>query len=123
MARWIEKPTRVQAAGNKPKIIDEIVGRVNTGTFSVSIAHMRSPGGWVEPGQTPGFEEYTYVLRGMLRVETKHGSFDVHAGQAVHTSAGEWIQYSTPGDEGAEYIAVCLPAFSPDTVHRDPQIA
>lgn len=123
MAQWIQHPTRIMAAGNKPKIIDEVVGRVNTTTSGVSIAHMRSPGGWIEPGQTPEFDEYTYVLRGVLRVDTKVESLDIQAGQAVHCQAGEWIQYSTPSDEGAEYIAVCLPAFSPDTVHRDPQTA
>lgn len=119
MPTLIEKPTRIEAAGNKPKLIDEYVGRVNSKTESVSIAHMRSPGGWVEPGQTPTFDEYTVVLRGTLRVEHKGGAIDVRAGQAIITHAGEWIRYSTPGDEGAEYIAVCLPAFSIDTVHRD----
>lgn len=119
MARLIEQPTRITAAGNKPKLIEEHVGRVNTETSAVSIAHMKSPGGWVEPGQTPEFDEYTVVLRGLLRVETKTGVLDVRAGQAVITSGGEWVRYSSPEDEGAEYIAVCLPAFSPDTVHRD----
>ncbi len=119
MARLIEQPTRITAAGNKPKIIEEHVGRINTETSSVSIAHMKSPGGWVEPGQTPEFDEYTVVLRGLLRVETKTGVLDVRAGQAVITSGGEWVRYSSPEDEGAEYLAVCLPAFSPDTVHRD----
>jgi mannose-6-phosphate isomerase-like protein (cupin superfamily) len=119
MARLIEQPTRITAAGNKPKLIEEHVGRVNTETSSVSIAHMKSPGGWVEPGQTPEFDEYTVVLRGLLRVETKTGVLDVRAGQAVITSGGEWVRYSSPEDEGAEYLAVCLPAFSPDTVHRD----
>ena len=119
MPELIEKPTRVEAVGNKPKLIDEYIGRVNSGTSTASVAHMRSPSGWVEPGQTPEFEEYTIVLRGMIRVEHHKGVIDVHAGQAIITHAGEWIRYSTPGPEGAEYIAVCLPAFSMDTVHRD----
>jgi mannose-6-phosphate isomerase-like protein (cupin superfamily) len=119
MPRLIAKPTRIQPAGNKPKLIDEYVGRVNSGTSAASIAHMRSPGGWLEPGQTPEFDEFTIVLRGMLRVESKNGVLDVKAGQAVHVAAGEWVRYSTPEAEGAEYIAVCLPAFSPETVHRD----
>lgn len=119
MPRLIPHPTRVEAAGTKPKLIDEYVGRVNSATAGLSIAHMRSPGGWEEPGQRPEFEEYTIVLRGMIRVEFDGGAIDVYAGQAVHTQPGEWIRYSTPLDEGAEYIAVCLPAFSPDTVHRD----
>jgi len=116
--RLIENPTRVQAAGNLPKIIDEYVGRVNSGEGRISVAHMRSPAGWTEPGQTPEFDEYTLVLRGCLRVQHKSGTLDVRAGQAILAHAGEWIQYSTP-DEGAEYIAICLPAFSPNTVHRD----
>lgn len=120
MARLIAQPTRIEAAGNKPKIIDEFIGRVNSDTPEVSIARMRSPSGWVEPGQAPTFDEYTIVLRGTLRVETNHGVIDVNAGQAVMTHRGEWVRYSTPGQEGAEYIAVCLPAFSPQTVHRDP---
>lgn len=119
MPTLIEKLTRITAAGNKPKLIDEIVGRVNSRTDGVSIAHMRSPSGWVEPGQTPEFDEYTYVLKGALQVKHKGGSLDVQAGQAVITRRGEWVQYSTPSPDGAEYIAVCLPAFSPDTVHRD----
>jgi ethanolamine utilization protein EutQ len=119
MPTLIEKASRITAAGNKPKLIDEIVGRVNSKTDAVSIAHMRSPSGWVEPGQTPEFDEYTYVLKGSLRVAHKGGSLDVKAGQAVITRKGEWVQYSTPHPDGAEYIAVCLPAFSPDTVHRD----
>jgi len=119
MPRLIEAPTRIEAAGNKPKLIDEFIGRVNSGTPAVSIARMQSPGGWQEPGQTPEFDEYTVVLRGTLRVETKGATLDVRAGQAVITSAGEWVRYSTPGDEGAEYVAICLPAFSPTTVHRD----
>ena len=119
MPQLIEKPTRITAAGNKPKLIDEHVGRVNTSEERLSIAHMRSPSGWVEPGQRPEFDEYTVVLRGTVRVEHEGGSLEVHAGQAVLTRAGEWIRYATPGPEGAEYIAVCLPAFSPSTVHRD----
>ena len=119
MPTFITNPTRVQAAGNKPKLIDEYVGRVNSGTSAASVAHMRSPGGWQEPGQTPEFDEFTVVLRGTLRVESNDGSTDVRAGQAVITHRGEWVRYSTPDPEGAEYIAVCLPAFSPDAVHRD----
>jgi ethanolamine utilization protein EutQ len=115
----IAQPTRVQAAGNKPKLIDEYIGRVNSKTSDLSVAHMRSPGGWQEPGQTPGFDEFTVVLKGTLRVEHKGGSIDVHAGQAVVAHKGEWVRYSTPYADGAEYIAVCLPAFSMDTVHRD----
>ena len=115
----IAKPTRIAAAGNKPKLIDEFVGRVNSDSSSVSIAQMRSPAGWVEPGQKPEFDEYTVVLRGMLRVESTDGSLDVRAGQAVLVRGGEWIRYSTPEADGAEYVAVCLPAFSPETVHRD----
>lgn len=114
----IERPTRVQAAGNLPKTIDEYVGRLNSRENRLSVAHMRSPAGWEEPGQTPEFEEYTIVLRGRLRVRHKDGVFEVGAGQAIVTQPGEWIQYSTP-DEATEYIAICLPAFSPDTVHRD----
>jgi len=117
--RHVQAPTRIEAAGNKPKLIDEYVGRVNTTTDGVSIAHMRSPAGWVEPGQRPDFDEYTVVLRGCLHVEFEGGAFDVGAGQAVHAPAGAWVRYSTPGAEGAEYVAVCLPAFSPGTVHRD----
>ena len=119
MPTLIEKPTRITAAGNKPKLIDEYVGRVNTGEAAVSVAHMRSPAGWAEPGQTPEFDEYTVVLRGSLRVEHRGGSLDVGAGQAVLARRGEWVRYSTPGEDGAEYVAVCLPAFSPTTVHRD----
>ena len=119
MPTLISAPTRIQAAGNKPKLIDEYVGRVNSRHEALSIAHMRSPGGWVEPGQTPDFEEFTIVLKGMLRVTHKGGVLDVHAGQAVVAHAGEWVQYSTPEPEGAEYLAVCLPAFSLETVHRD----
>ena len=119
MPTLIPQPTRIQAAGNKPKIIDEYVGRVNSKTSAASVAHMRSPQGWLEPGQTPEFDEFTIVLKGTLRVEHKGGTLDVHAGQAVVTLAGEWVRYSTPEDGGAEYIAVCLPAFSLQTVHRD----
>jgi mannose-6-phosphate isomerase-like protein (cupin superfamily) len=119
MATLVSKPTVIQAAGNKPKQIEEFIGRVNSSTAAVSIARMKSPSGWVEPGQTPEFDEYSIVLHGMLRVTTRQKSFDVHAGQAVITPAGQWVQYSTPGTEGAEYIAVCLPAFSPESVHRD----
>ena len=115
----IARPTRIEAAGNKPKVIDEYVGRVNSHTDALSIAHMRSPAGWVEPGQTPAFDEYTVVLRGMLRVRHRGGVLDVRAGQAVIARRGEWVQYESPEGEGAEYVAVCLPAFSPDTVHRD----
>ena len=119
MPTHIAKPSIVKAAGNKPKVIEEFIGRVNSGTDSVSIARMKSPGGWVEPGQTPEFDEYTVVLRGTLRVTTENGSLDVRAGEAVIIHANEWVQYSTPDDDGAEYIAVCLPAFAPGIVHRD----
>lgn len=119
MAVHIQRPTIVQAAGNKPKVIEEFFGRVNSNTGEVSIARMKSPSGWVEPGQTPEFDEYTVVLRGMLRVKTREGSLDVRAGEGVIAPRGEWVQYSTPGPEGAEYIAICLPAFSLETVHRD----
>lgn len=120
MHKFIEKPSVVKAAGNKPKIIEEFVGRVNSGTEDVSVARMKSPGSWVEPGQTPEFDEYTVVLNGMLRVKSKDGGvLDIKAGQAVIVRAGEWVQYSTPGDDGAEYIAVCLPAFANGIVHRD----
>ena len=119
MPTLIEKPTRVTSAGNKPKLIDEYIGRVNSGHSGISVAHMRSPGGWVEPGQTPEFEEYTVVLKGTLRVEHVGGAFEVSAGQGIIAHAGEWVRYSTPGDEGAEYLAICLPAFSMVTVHRD----
>ncbi len=120
MPELIARPVRVEAAGNKPKLIDEYIGRVNSGDGAVSVAHMRSPGGWVEPGQTPEFDEFTVVLRGVLRVEHRGGQMDVAAGQAVVARSGEWIRYSTPTEEGAEYVAVCVPAFSPGTVHRDP---
>ena len=119
MPTLIPSPAVVQAVGNKPKIIEEYIGRVNTGTNDVSIARMRSPGGWVEPGQTPEFDEFTLVLRGVLRVVTKSGLMDISAGQAIMVVKGEWVQYSSPEPDGAEYVAVCLPAFSPDLVHRD----
>ena len=119
MPTLIAKPTRIESAGNKPKLIDEYIGRVNSATGATSIAHMRSPGGWQEPGQTPEFDEFTVVMRGTLRVEHRAGTMDVHAGQAVIAHSGEWVRYSTPEPEGAEYIAVCLPAFGMDTVHRD----
>jgi mannose-6-phosphate isomerase-like protein (cupin superfamily) len=119
MPTLISQPTIITAAGNKPKRIAELVGRVNSKTEGVSIAHMTSPAGWVEPGQTPEFDEYTVVLKGMLRVEAKSGVTDVKAGQAIVTHKGEWIRYSSPESDGAEYIAVCMPAFSMDTVHRD----
>jgi len=119
MPKFIEKPTIVEAAGNIPKTIREYVGRVNTGDTALSVAHMTSPGGWEEPGQRPDFDEYTVVLRGVLTVEHEGGVHEVAAGQGIHTAAGEWVRYSTKGDEGADYIAVCLPGFAPDTVHRD----
>jgi mannose-6-phosphate isomerase-like protein (cupin superfamily) len=119
MPKLIENPTRVPAAGTKPKEIAEHVGRVNTGTTNASVARMKSPPGWVEPAQTPEFDEYTLVLAGTLHVEGKDGAFDVRAGQAVIARAGEWVRYSTPGPEGADYVAVCVPAFSPATVHRE----
>ena len=118
MPRLIEKPTVITAAGNKPKRIEEYAGRVNSGHENVSVARMVSPSGWVEPAQQPEFEEITVVLRGMLRVESDHGVLEVRAGQAVVAHPGERVRYSTPGAEGAEYIAICLPAFSPQTVHR-----
>jgi mannose-6-phosphate isomerase-like protein (cupin superfamily) len=119
MPKLIQNPTRIEAAGNKPKLIDEFVGRVNTRELRLSVAHMRSPSGWAEPGQTPEFDEFTIVLKGMLRVTHRSGTIDVRAGEAVVAESGEWVQYSTPEPDGAEYIAVCLPAFSMDTVHRD----
>ncbi len=115
----ISKPTRIEPVGNKPKLIDEYIGRVTSRTGEVSVAHMRSPAGWQEPGQTPDFDEFTVVIKGMLRVEYAEGSLDVHAGQAVMVPKAGWIRYSTPEPDGAEYFAVCVPAFSPDTVHRD----
>jgi mannose-6-phosphate isomerase-like protein (cupin superfamily) len=119
MPRLIAQPAVVQAAGTKPKRIEEFAGRVNSGHGQVSVARMVSPGGWEEPGQRPEFEEITVVLRGTLRVEHERGMLEVRAGQAVVTSPGEWVRYSTPDPDGAEYVAVCLPAFSPQTVHRD----
>lgn len=119
MATKIESPTIIKAAGNKPKIIKEFIGRINSKSENLSIAHMQSPGGWVEPGQTPEFKEYTLVLNGMLQVTTKTGILEIRKGEAVISRPGEWVQYSTPESEGAEYIAVCLPAFSMETVHRD----
>ncbi len=120
MPTLISAPTRITAAGNKPKLIEEFIGRVNSSEPRLSVAHMRSPSGWTEPGQTPQFDEFTVVLKGALRVSHKNGSLEVRAGQAVIAHAGEWVQYSTPHPDGAEYIAVCLPAFSPETVRRDP---
>ena len=119
MAIKIEKSTIIQSAGNKPKVIEEYIGRVNSQTPDVSIARMKSPAGWEEPGQKPEFDECTVVLQGILRVKTEGCVFDISAGEAVIVKADEWVQYSTPHEDGAEYIAVCLPAFSPDTVHRD----
>lgn len=119
MPRHIAAPSRITAAGTKPKLIDEYVGRVNTGTESISIAHMRSPAGWEEPRQRPEFTEYTLVLRGCLRVEHDGGVIDVRAGEAIIALPGEWVRYSTPEADGAEYVAVCTPAFSPATVHRE----
>jgi len=119
MAILLAEPSIVRAAGNKPKIIEEFIGQVNSQTREVSIARMKSPDGWTEPGQCPEFNEYTVVLQGTLRVTTRDEIFDVHAGQAIIAPQGQWVQYSSPEPGGAEYIAVCLPAFSPDTVHRD----
>lgn len=120
MATLIKEPKVIPAAGNKPKVIREYVGRVNSGTSEASVARMSSPEGWVEPGQTPRFDEFTLVLSGTLRVETKTGTLDVKAGQAVIAPKGEWVRYSSPEAGGAEYVAVCVPAFSPETVSRDP---
>jgi mannose-6-phosphate isomerase-like protein (cupin superfamily) len=119
MPTLIASPSIIKAAGNKPKLIAELVGRVNSETTALSIARMQSPEGWVEPGQRPQFDEYTLVLKGMLHVEYEGGSLDVQSGQVVMAKAGEWVRYSSPGAEGAEYVAICLPAFSPDLVHRD----
>ena len=119
MLTLIETPSIVKAAGNKPKVIVEYIGRVNSNTEALSLARMKSPEGWIEPGQQPEFDEYTLVLHGMLRVTTKESIIDVQAGQAIIAYRGEWVQYSTPGPEGAEYISVCLPAFSSETAHRD----
>lgn len=119
MPTLIPNATRIEAAGNKPKLIDEYIGRINSNESRLSVARMQSPSGWVEPGQTPEFDEFTIVLKGLLRVKHAAGEIDVLPGQAIITHAGEWVQYSTPEPSGAEYIAVCLPAFSPQTVHRD----
>lgn len=119
MPTLIENPTEIKAHGNKPKIIEEFIGRVNSKTDGLSVARMRSPSGWVEPGQRPEFDEYSVVLSGTVHVKHEGGEFDAKAGQAIVARAGEWIQYSTPGPEGAEYVAVCHPAFSPGTAHRD----
>src|SRR4051794_27794535 len=119
MPQRIDSPARVEAAGTQPKLIDEFVGRVNTGEDRVSVARMQSPEGWAEPGQRPDFDEYTVVIDGALRVEHEGGELDVRAGQAVLVRAGEWVRYSTPEAGGAHYVAICLPAFSPETVHRD----
>ncbi|MGA7219638.1 MAG: cupin [Candidatus Sulfotelmatobacter sp.] len=119
MPTLIAQATRIQSAGNKPKLIDEYIGRVNSQTSVTSVAHMHSPAGWIEPGQTPSFDEFTIVLKGTLRLEHKSGALEVGAGQAVIAHAGEWIRYSTPHEDGAEYIAVCVPAFSMETVNRD----
>jgi len=119
MPTIIKKTTRIKAAGNKPKIIDELIGRVNSMTEQISIAKMKSPAGWAESGQTPEFDEYTIVLNGVLRVETKDKTYEIKAGEGIITYKGEWVKYSTPNPKGAEYIAVCVPAFSPGTVNRD----
>ena len=119
MPTLVAEPTRITAAGNKPKLIDEYIGRVNSKTSSVSVAHMRSPQGWEEPGQAPEFDEFTVVLKGTLRVRHRNGEMNIAAGQAVIAHKGEWVQYSTPLEGGAEYIAVCSPAFSTESVHRD----
>jgi mannose-6-phosphate isomerase-like protein (cupin superfamily) len=123
MPRLIQSASIIQAAGTKPKRIEEFVGRVNSGHGAMSVARMKSPSGWVEPGQRPEFEEVTVVLHGMVRVEYEGGSLEVRAGQAVVTAPGEWVRYSTPDADGAEYVAVCVPAFSPDTVHRDEEVS
>lgn len=122
MPLLIQNPSIIHAAGNVPKVIQEYVGRVNTRTTTVSVAHMKSPSGWTEPGQRPEFDEYTLVLKGVLQVKTMNERFDVHPGQAVMARKGEWVQYSTPGPNGAEYVSVCTPAFSPDIVHRDDHV-
>ena len=119
MTKYYKTPTLIKAAGNKPKIIEEFIGRINSDTHNVSIARMKSPPGWVEPGQTPEFDEYTLVLKGCLTVETKVETHQVEAGQAIVIEKSEWVRYSSPGEEGAEYVAICLPAFSPETVNRD----
>ncbi|MFQ6022400.1 MAG: cupin domain-containing protein [Acidiferrobacterales bacterium] len=122
MPQLIDKPAIIKAAGNKPKIIEEYAGRVNSAHEQLSVARMKSPAGWTEPGQRPEFEEVTVVLSGMLRVEYEGGVLEVRAGQAVVGKPGDWVRYSTPEQDGAEYIAVCFPAFSPETVHRDPDV-
>ncbi len=122
MITKISAPSIIEAQGSKPKIIEEFIGQVNSGTSELSIAKMKSPSGWVEPGQTPEFNEYTVILKGMLRIQTLQGTTDVHEQEAVIVTAGEWVQYSTPGPEGAEYMAICLPAFTPDRVHRDDEL-
>ena len=119
MPRLIDQPSRIVAAGNKPKLIEEFIGRVNSQHEQLSVARMRSPGGWVEPGQRPEFLEVSLVLAGTLRVEHEGGTVEVHTGQAIVCDPGEWVRYSTPAADGAEYVAICLPAFSPTTVHRD----
>lgn len=119
MVKHVKSPRLIKAMGNKPKYIEEFFGNVSSGTSEVSIARLKSPAGWFEPGQKPDFDEYTLVLEGMLRVKTTNETFDVHAGEAIMVGKGDWVQYSTPGDDGAEYVAICLPAFSPETVHRD----
>ena len=119
MPTHITNPTRIEAHGNVPKIIEEHVGRVSTGDAGVSVARMRSPAGWEEPGQRPEFDEVTLVLSGCLRVEHEGGRLEVRGGEAVIVRAGEWVRYSSPGEDGAEYVAICVPAFSPETVHRD----
>ena len=119
MPNLIESPSAIRCVGTVPKIIEEFVGRANTGETRLSIAHMKSPGGWTEPGQRPEFDEFTLVIRGCLVVEHESGTIEVPAGKAIHCKPGEWVRYSTPSADGAEYVAVCLPAFSPDTVHRD----
>ena len=119
MPTFLKTPSIIQSAGNKPKVIEEFVGRVNSGSNGVSIARMKSPSGWIEPGQTPEFDEYTIVLRGSLHISSSEGTFEIKAGEAVIAHKGEWVQYSTPGPEGAEYVAICIPAFSVDSAHRD----
>ncbi len=119
MAKRISFPTIIKSVGNMPKVIEEYIGRVNSSQTELSVAKMKSPSGWTEPGQTPDFDEYTLVLKGILRVETRAESLDIEAGQAVIAKRGEWVRYSSPSPEGAEYVAICLPAFSPDHVHRD----
>jgi ethanolamine utilization protein EutQ len=122
MPTFIQSPAAIQAAGDKPKSIEEFVGHVGSNTSTLSVARMKSPEGWREPGQTPEFDEYTVVLRGMLRVETRTNSFDINEGQAIIAHRGEWVRYCTPKPNGAEYIAICVPAFSPQSVHRDSEI-